>query len=167
MAAPQPGVGGELHRLVRQVQLTDQRVPQPLDAGPVELHVVAAPANRELLAAGGELADEVDQDPVVRGTPGLGAQERDGVVGALVPVDPEVGGGRVEEHEPRGVDRSALGEQRCTALTGGTVMLAAALLLVAVLIARPVHPRRTVPGDDAQPEVAADAPGAPALAETR
>ena len=54
-----------------------------------------------------------------------------------------------------------------TALTGGSVMLAAALLLVAVLIARPVRPRRTVLGDEAQPEVAADALREPALAETR
>jgi hypothetical protein len=54
-----------------------------------------------------------------------------------------------------------------TALTGGSVMLAAALLLVVVLIARPVRPRRTVPRDDARPEVAADALREPALAETR
>jgi len=46
-------------------------------------------------------------------------------------------------------------------------MLAAALLLVAVLIARPVRPLRTVPRDDARPEVATDALREPALAETR
>ena len=61
-----------------------------LGAGAVELDVVRAPADAELVAAGGELADEVGEALVVGVAAGDGAQEADAVVGDAVPVDEEL-----------------------------------------------------------------------------
>lgn len=52
-------------------QLADDRVVEALGAGLVQPHVVVGPAGAELLAAGGELADEVDQITVVWVAAGL------------------------------------------------------------------------------------------------
>jgi len=54
-----PGVGGELHNLVRHGDVPDQRVVEALVSCAVEADVVCGPADPELLAAGGELADQV------------------------------------------------------------------------------------------------------------
>ena len=57
---------------------------------------MGGPPGAEAIAAGGELADELVQLPVVRVAAGLGAQHRHGVAGGALPVDPEVAwrGGR-------------------------------------------------------------------------
>src|SRR3954452_11372464 len=98
-------VGAELHRLVTQMQLADHRVVDALGAGAVEAHVVRCPAQAELVAAGGQLADEVGERPVVGIAAGLGAQVGDELRGDAVPLGVEVGGTRVEEREPGAVGR--------------------------------------------------------------
>ena len=67
----------------------------------------AAQRTAELLAAGGELTDQVRELPVVGVAAGLGAQDGDGVVGDLVPVAEELVRVRVEEDEPGVVGRPA------------------------------------------------------------
>ena len=64
-----------------------------------------APAGAELVAAGGELADEVVEQPVVGVAAGFGAQDGDADVGSGVPVGVEALAGRVEEREPGEVRR--------------------------------------------------------------
>jgi len=56
-----PGVGGECQGLVRQGEVPDERVVEVLDAGAVEPDVVGGPADTELLAARGQLADQIGQ----------------------------------------------------------------------------------------------------------
>jgi hypothetical protein len=65
----------------------------------------AAPPDSEVVAAGGELPDQVGESPVVRIAAGLGAQQGDAVVGDSVPVAEELARLRVEEGEPGGVGR--------------------------------------------------------------
>ncbi len=86
--------------LVRQVEVADDRVVDQLGAGGVDLDVVGGPSAPELVAAGGQLTDQIGKAPVVWVAAGLGAQQGDGVVGDLVPVAEELGGVRVEEDEP-------------------------------------------------------------------
>jgi hypothetical protein len=69
-------------------------VVQALDAGAVEADVVGAPADAELVATGGQLADEVGQLSVVGVAAGLDAQEGDEVLGDAVPVGEERRRGR-------------------------------------------------------------------------
>src|SRR3954452_20163683 len=54
-------VGAELHRLVGEGELADDRMVDVLGAGAVEAHVVRRPAHPELVAARRQLADEVRQ----------------------------------------------------------------------------------------------------------
>jgi hypothetical protein len=70
------------------------------DAGGVDADVVGAPSAPELVAAGGQLSDEVRGLAVVGVATGFGAQKGDGVVGGLVPVAEEVRCLWVEEDEP-------------------------------------------------------------------
>ena len=98
--------GAELHRLVPQVELTDDRMLDLLRARVVEAHVVRGPADAELVAACGELANEVGEALVVRVATGSGAQNGDRVVGDGVPVDEELRCLGAEEQEPGGVDRT-------------------------------------------------------------
>jgi hypothetical protein len=70
-----------------------------LDAGGVDLDVVGCPSPPELVAAGRQCTDQVREAPVVGVAAGLGAQDRDRVVGGLVPVTKVLGGVRVEEYE--------------------------------------------------------------------
>ena len=67
------------------------------------MHVVLGPPGAELVAAGGQLADEVGQLPVVRVAAGLDAQGAPAVAGDAFPVDPELPGAGVEEREAGGV----------------------------------------------------------------
>ena len=67
-----PGVAGKLERLVVELDVTHQRVVEPLAAGAVVAHVVGGPAETEVLAACGELPDEIGQVLVVGVAPGLG-----------------------------------------------------------------------------------------------
>ncbi len=78
---------------------------EALDAAVVESNVVRSPARAERLAARGKLSDEIRDCTVVRVSPGLGAEDGDGIGRDLLPVDVEVGGARVEEDEARGVHR--------------------------------------------------------------
>ena len=71
-----------------------------LTPGAVQADVVGGPADAELVAAGGQLADQVGQVLVVGVAAGFGAQHGDGVVGGAFPVAPERAGVRVEEVEP-------------------------------------------------------------------
>ena len=73
---------------------------QQLDAGGVDADVVGGPADAEVVAAGGELPDEVGEVAVVGVAAGFGAQDGDGVVGDGVPFAEERRGPRVEEDEP-------------------------------------------------------------------
>ena len=107
-----------------QLEVPDDRVVDELDAGGVDPDVVGGPSDPELVAAGGQLPDQVRKSPVVGIAAGLGAQQGDGVAGDLVPVAEELGGVRVEEDEPGvvgrpdrvGVDRR---EQRVPEGVGG------------------------------------------------
>ncbi len=85
-----------------------------LDAGGVDADVVRGPAPPEVVAAGGQLSDDVSQVSVVGVAARFGAQQGDGVVGGLVVVAEELGGAGVEEDEPGGVGRALrVGEDRC------------------------------------------------------
>src|SRR5436309_14345948 len=70
-----------------------------LQPGAVEAHVLLGPAAAELLAAGGEFADEVGESLVVRVAPGVAAQGGDDLVGVPFPVGVERRGVGVEEEE--------------------------------------------------------------------
>jgi hypothetical protein len=60
----QGGVGGELEVVVVQRELADDRVAESFDAARVGAHVVAGPQLAEVVAAGGQLADERGQRAV-------------------------------------------------------------------------------------------------------
>ena len=87
--------GGE--RLVGKVEVADDGVVESFGAGGVDADVMGGPPGPELLATGGELADEVGQVAVVGVAAGFGAQDGDGLVGGLVPVAQELRGTWVEE----------------------------------------------------------------------
>jgi len=99
------GIGGDGEGLEREIKVPDDWVVDELDAGGVDLDVVGGPSDPELVAAGGQLPDQVRQLPVVGIAAGLCAQQGDRVVGDLVPVAEELGGVRVEEEEPGVVGR--------------------------------------------------------------
>jgi hypothetical protein len=61
----QPGVSRQFHGLEGQVQVPNDGVVKRFGAGAVEADVWSAPASAEGLAAGGKLADEVAQPPVI------------------------------------------------------------------------------------------------------
>ncbi len=61
---------------------------------------MGGPADPELLAPGGQLADEVGEASVVGVAAGLGAQDSHRVVGDLLPVVEELGGPGAQEDEP-------------------------------------------------------------------
>src|SRR5579875_903585 len=96
---PKALVGGEVECLIGEGDVADGRVAEPLDAGAVEPHVVRGPPGAEVVAAGGQLTDQVGQGLVVRAAPGLGAQHRHHVLGLALPVWVELRGGGVEEQE--------------------------------------------------------------------
>src|SRR6185437_17077392 len=55
---PQALVGGQVEGLVGERELADDGVVEPLGAAAVEADVVRGPPGAEVLAAGGQLADE-------------------------------------------------------------------------------------------------------------
>ncbi|OLT24725.1 hypothetical protein BJF79_13315 [Actinomadura sp. CNU-125] len=79
-----------------------------LGADVVLADVVAGPAGAEVVAAGGQFADEFGEVPVAGVAARLGLQEGDGVVGGAVPVAPEVAGAGIEEDEPGVVGHGAV-----------------------------------------------------------
>ena len=103
------GIGGQLEGFVVELERPHEGVVQALAAGAVVADVVGGPAAAEVVAAGGELADEVGEVLVVGVPSGFGAQHGHAVVGDLVVVDEEVRGGRVEEGEAGAVGRLTRG----------------------------------------------------------
>ena len=101
----QPVVGRQLHDLVAELEIADDGVVQPLDAGLVVADVVRGPPGAELRAAGGQLPDEVRQAAVIGVAAGLGAQVRDEVARGALPVGVEVVRRRVQEGEAGAVGR--------------------------------------------------------------
>ena len=99
MRDAEAGVGAELHRLVAEIQLTDDRVVDTLGAGAVEAHVVRRPADAELVAARRQLADEVGELAVVGVAACLGAQVSDELGGDVLPLGIEVRGDGIQERE--------------------------------------------------------------------
>ena len=75
-------------------------------AGAVGADVVGSPTAAEVVAAGGQLADEVLERLVVRVLPRCGSQVGNRDVGGEVPVGVEPVGGGVEECEPGKVGRA-------------------------------------------------------------
>jgi len=99
------GIGGQRERLECQFKVPSDRVVDEFHAGGVDPDVVGGPSDPELVAAGGQLPDQVRQLPVVGFAAGLGAQQGDRVVGHFVPVAEEPARVRVEEDEPGVVGR--------------------------------------------------------------
>ena len=78
-------------------ELADYAVVEGLGTSSVVADVVCTPSTAELVAAGGQLADQVVKLLVVRISTRFGAQDRDGHVGEHVPVRVEVVGRLIEE----------------------------------------------------------------------
>jgi hypothetical protein len=98
----------------------------------VDPDVVGSPQGAEEVAAGGQLADEVGEYPVVGGAAGFGAQQGDDLAGVALPVAVEGLRARVEEGEPRRVHRPLrhhehLAEQGSAEPVGGHRVEAAVL----------------------------------------
>jgi hypothetical protein len=83
-----------LEAFVVELEVADLGVVEVLDAADVEADVVAGPVLAELVAASGELADEVAEVAVVGVAAGGRAQRGDDVVRDAVPVEVEVAGAR-------------------------------------------------------------------------
>jgi hypothetical protein len=87
-------VAGEVERLEVEREIADKRVMETLHPGAVHPHVVRRPSDPELVAAGGELTDQVGEPPVIGVAAGFGAEDADGDVGDRVPVEEELGRAR-------------------------------------------------------------------------
>ena len=110
---PQAAVGGEIQGFEGEGEVADDGMVEALGAGAVEADIVRGPPGAEVLAAGGQLADQVRQGLVVRALPGLGAQHGHHVLGLALPLGVERGRGGVEEQEPGVVGRlGGAGEDR-------------------------------------------------------
>ncbi len=93
----EPGFGHELESLVGELEVADDGVAEPFGACAVVADVVGGPPGPEVVASGGELADEV-VEVLVPGVPArFGAEDCDADVGGEVPVGIEALGGGVEE----------------------------------------------------------------------
>jgi hypothetical protein len=64
-------IGGEFECLVGQVEVAGEGVVEQLGAGPVGAYVVGGPSAPEVVAAGGELADQIAEVAVVGVTTAL------------------------------------------------------------------------------------------------
>ena len=87
-----PGSAGRGSSSNDEGEVTDDGVMEAFVAVVVESNVVAGPSDTELVAAGGELADEFGQVAIIRVATGFDAQDSDGGVGDVVPVGEELGG---------------------------------------------------------------------------
>src|SRR3954470_18434104 len=83
-------VGRELHDLIRELEVADDRVVQSLGADLVVADVVRCPPGAELGAASRQLADQVREVAVVGVAAGLGAKVCDEVLGGPFPVGVEL-----------------------------------------------------------------------------
>ena len=72
------GFGSEVEALVGEFEIADEVMVEVFDAGAVGADVVGLPAAAELLASGGQLADEFVQPLVVGVFPGRRSQVGDG-----------------------------------------------------------------------------------------
>src|SRR5204862_1572880 len=105
-------------------EISDDGVVEAFRAVVVEADVVRGPTGAELVAAGGELPNEVGQVAVGGVASCFSPQDGDGGVGDVVPVDEDVASGRVDEREPGQVRRSGRvdegrGEQGAAERVGG------------------------------------------------
>jgi hypothetical protein len=91
-------VGGKLHSLEVEVKGADDGMVQPLVAGPVEADVVGGPPAAELLVAGGQLADQLDE-LLVAGVAACLGPEHGGDGQRRAPSRRELAGGGVEVDE--------------------------------------------------------------------
>src|SRR5215211_6869307 len=82
----QVGVQDDIEAVVAELHVADVRVVEALDPAEVEADVVAGPVLAELVAASGELADEVGEGSVVGLAPRSRPQGADDVAGDGVPV---------------------------------------------------------------------------------
>ena len=82
-------VGQQLESVVVEREVADEGVMERLAAAAVLQDVLGGPANTELLAPGGKLADEVGEVAVVGIPAGFGPEAADGGVGDAVPVPVE------------------------------------------------------------------------------
>jgi hypothetical protein len=96
-------VAGKVQGFVGQSEIAHDGVVKVLHAASVEPDVVGRPADTELLAARGQLANQVSQGSVIGVSSGLGAQGSNDVVGDVLPVDEQIGGAAMEEDVTRGV----------------------------------------------------------------
>jgi hypothetical protein len=80
------GIGSQREGLERQVEIAHDRVMDELDASRVDLDVMGGPPATELVAAGGQLPNQVRKSPVIGMPAGLGVQQGDSVVDDPVPV---------------------------------------------------------------------------------
>ena len=85
----EPGFGDHVDALVRQRQIAHDMVMEVFCARAVVADIVGAPEAAEVLAACGQLPDEVVQTLVIRVAAGFGAQDRHASVGSGVPVGVE------------------------------------------------------------------------------
>src|SRR5699024_12874334 len=81
----QPVFGFHVHALVGQSHLPDHRMAEGLEPETMVADIVSAPTATELVTAGRQLTDEVVEFLVVGVPGGLGAPDRDGVVGEAAP----------------------------------------------------------------------------------
>jgi hypothetical protein len=87
------GFGSKVEAFVGKGELTDDVVVEVFDAGAVGADVVGTPATAELVAARGQLADQVVEALVVRVLPRRRAEVGDRGVGGEPPVGVEPVGG--------------------------------------------------------------------------
>jgi hypothetical protein len=99
----QAGFGSEVEAFVGEGKVADDVVVEVFGAGTVGADVLGAPAAAELLASGGQLADQVVEGFVVRVLSRRGAQVGDRDVGGEAPVGVEPVGGGVKERKSREV----------------------------------------------------------------
>jgi hypothetical protein len=102
----QARVGQQLHGVEGDIDEADDRVGEVFGPVLVQPHVVRRPAGAEVVAAGGEIANQVGELTVVGVTAGFAAQHRDSRARDVVPAWVEVAGLGVQETEPGQVGRS-------------------------------------------------------------
>src|ERR671911_536106 len=84
------GIAGQRGGLERQVDVADDRVVDELHPGAVDPDVVRGPPDSEVVAAGGELPDQVGDSPLVWIAAGPGAQQAAGAVPTSAPLAEEL-----------------------------------------------------------------------------
>jgi hypothetical protein len=97
-------VGGELHGFVGELEVADDGMVEPFVPGAMLVHIMSSPADAELLASGGEFADQVGETFVVGVPSSFRAEGGDGVGGDEIPVGPEV-----DRSGSRNANRAVLG----------------------------------------------------------